>query len=331
MRQNGMLVGYGMATAVYPTNQQEASVKIEIAPDGIAVVKTAAHDLGTGAYTILAQIAAATLGIPVEQIVVRLGDTDFPPAPAAGGSQTSASVGSAVKVVSQKALAALKERAGADPASPVFQVAAKDVAVGHGRIFIMDNPSKGESISDLLRRNGGRPVVAQGSAVPPAKPGQDNTPSANPENIERYAKNAWGAQFAEIQIDPDLSTIRVTRLVGAFAAGKILNAKTAHSQIMGGIVWGVSMALLEQTVHDPVRGHVVNDNLADYLVPVNRDIPQIDCFFVDEPDHVVNPLGVKGIGEIGITGVAAAISNAVYHATGRRIRDLPITLDKLLA
>jgi xanthine dehydrogenase YagR molybdenum-binding subunit len=331
MRVGGMLVGYGMATATYPTNQQESTAKIEIKPDGSAVVKTAAHDLGTGAYTILAQIAAATLGISIDRIEVKLGDSDLPMAPVAGGSQTSASVGSAVKVTSEKALASLKERAAADSDSPLFQTKPKELTVASGRIFVSKDPSKGELISDLLQRNGGRPIAVQGSASPPSKPGNEEEPIEDPENIERYSKQAWGAQFVEIRIDPDLRQLRVARAVGAFAAGKILNAKTAHSQIMGGIVWGVSMALLEQTIHDPVRGRVVNDNLADYLVPVNPDIAAIDCFFVEEKDKVVNPLGAKGIGELGITGVAAAISNAVYHATGTRFRDLPITLDKLFA
>jgi xanthine dehydrogenase YagR molybdenum-binding subunit len=330
MTADGMLVGYGMATAVYPTNQQEATAKIEIKADGTASVKTAAHDLGTGAYTILAQITSETLGIPVGRIEVKLGDTDLPTAPAAGGSQTSASVGSAVKVACQKALASLKERASADENSPLFQIKAKELAVTNGRIFAAQDSSKGESVADLLGRNGSRPVTAQGSAAPPSKPGQD-TPVTDPEAMEKYSKYAWGAQFAEVRIDPALREIRVPRLVGAFAAGKILNAKTAHSQIMGGIVWGVSMALLEHAIHDPVKGHVVNANLADYMVPVNPDIRQIDCFFVDEPDKVVNPLGAKGVGEIGITGVAAAICNAVYHATGMRVRELPITLDKILA
>jgi xanthine dehydrogenase YagR molybdenum-binding subunit len=333
MRADGMLVGYGMATAIYPTNQQEATVKIEIKPDGSAVVSTAAHDLGTGAYTVIAQVASQTVGIPVDRVTVKLADTDLPMAPVAGGSQTTASVGSAVRVAGQKALSALKERAGADEQSPLYQKQSKDVLVAHGRIFVTDDPSRGESIASLLGRNGGRPISVKGSAAPPAKAGNEASEKEeeNPEDIERYGKNAWGAQFVEVRIDPDLRLLRVAKLVGAFAAGKIINPKTARSQIMGGIVWGVSMALFEHTEHDPVHGQVVNDNLADYLVPVNKDIPVIDCFFVDEVDKVVNPLGAKGIGEIGITGVAAAISNAVYHATGKRIRELPITVDKLLA
>jgi xanthine dehydrogenase YagR molybdenum-binding subunit len=330
MRDGGMLVGYGMATATYPTNQQEATAEVEIRADGSAVVKTSAHDLGTGAYTILAQVASGTLGIPVARIGVELADTNLPPGPVAGGSQTSASAGSAVKIASQKALAALKERAGADPQSPLFGSKAKELAVADGRIFKAADPSTGELMAELLNRNGGRPITVRGTASPPIKPGEESESQAGEQNIERYSKNAWGAQFVEVRIDPDLRLIRVERVVGAFAAGKILNAKTAHSQIMGGIVFGIGMSLFEQTVHDPVGGQVVTDSLADYLVPVNPDIRSIDCFFVDEPDKFVNPLGVKGIGELGATGIAAAIANAVYHATGIRVRRLPITLDQLL-
>jgi xanthine dehydrogenase YagR molybdenum-binding subunit len=331
MRNGNLLIGYGMATALYPTNQQEASVKIEIKADGSATVSTAAHDLGTGAYTVLTQAAAETLGIPVERITTKLGDSDLPMSPVAGGSQTTASSGSAVKMAALKAVASLKERAGADPKSPLFKKQAKEIDVGDGRIFVKGDPSKGETIAELLQRNGGRPIEGKADVTPPSRPGDANQSAGGSTNKEKFSKNAWGAQFVEVHIDPQLGKIRVPRLVGAFAAGKILNAKTAHSQIMGGIVWGLSMGLFEHTVHDPVRAKVVNDNLADYLVPVNPDVQTIDCFFVDEPDKEVNPIGAKGIGEIGITGVAAAISNAVYHATGKRIRELPITLEKLMA
>jgi xanthine dehydrogenase YagR molybdenum-binding subunit len=330
MRDGNWLVGWGMATATYPTNQMEASAKVRILADGRVVVSTAAHDLGTGAYTILAQIAADTLDVPIENVKVELADTVLPEAPGAGGSQTTASVGSAVNAACQKALSALKERASADPASPLSGKEAKTITVNDGRIFLKDSPSSGESIADLLRRNGGRPIEGKSDVSPPAKPNAEDEDAGAAQNVEQFSKHAWGAQFAEVRIDPQLGHIRVARWVGAFAGGRILNAKTAHSQIMGGIVWGISMALLEHTVYDPNRAKVVNDNLADYMVPVNADIPPIDCFFVEERDEHVNPIGVKGIGELGITGAAAAIANAVYHATGKRLRDLPITLDRLI-
>jgi xanthine dehydrogenase YagR molybdenum-binding subunit len=330
MREGGMLVGYGMATATYPTNQEESTAQAEIRADGSAVVSTAAHDLGTGAYTILAQIASDALGIAVSQIQVKLGDSRLPMSPGAGGSQTSASAGSAVSAACRKAQSALRERAIADPQSPFFQKQAKTIRVSQGKIELIDDSSITETIADLLGRNGGRAIAATATVGPPKKPTDPDLQSADPENIERFSKHAWGAQFAEVRIDPDLRELRVTRMLGAFAAGRILNPKTAHSQIMGAMVWGIGMALLERTVYDPSRGRVVTDSLADYLVPVNADIPSIECFFVDEPDRMVNPLGVKGIGELGITGAAAAIANAVYHATAIRVRDLPITLDMLL-
>lgn len=323
MRDGGWLLGCGMATATYPTNRQESAAAVQVRADGRAIVRTASHDLGTGTYTTMTQIAAQTLGFPPGQVKVELGDSTLPEAAVAGGSQTSASVGSAVQAACEKALSALKERANADPKSPVFERTSKAIAVGNGRIFLKDDPAKGEPIATLIQRNGGRPIEGKSDLVPPGE-----RPTG--EGDDPYSKHAWGAQFAEVRVHPRLGEVRVSRFVGAFAAARILNVKTARSQVMGGIVWGIGMALHEETVYDPNRGKVVNDNLADYLVPVNADVPTIDCFFVEEPDEHVNPLGVKGVGELGVTGAAAAVANAVYHATGQRIRDLPITLDKLL-
>lgn len=274
----------------------------------------------------MTQIAAETLGLPLDRVKVELADTTLPQAAVAGGSQTSASVGPAVQAACKKVLASAKERATADPKSPLFGKSAQDIEGGQGRLFLKDHPDIGETIASLLERNGGRPIEAQSDSAPPGADTQD--PGGKPP--EEFSKHAWGAQFAEVRIDQRLGEIRVSRFVGAFAAGRILNAKTARSQIMGGIVWGISAALLEHTVYDPNRAKVVNDNLADYLVAVNPDIPPIDCFFVEEHDPHVNPLGVKGIGELGITGAAAAVANAVYHATGKRLRDLPITLDQVM-
>lgn len=328
MKEGDELIGWGMATATYPTNRQESSAKVRLLADGRAIVSTAAHDLGTGTYTTMTQIAAETLGLPLENVKVELADTALPQAAVAGGSQTSASVGPPVKGACMKAIAALKERASADPASPLSNKQAKEIDVGEGRIFLKANPATGETIADLLRRNGGRPIEAMSDQAPPGAATSEDAGAAKPK--AEYSMHAWGAQFAEVRINARLGEIRVTRVVGAFAAGRILNPKTARSQIMGGIVWGISAALLEHTVYDPNRAKVVNDNLADYLVPVNPDIPPIDCFFVEEEDPHVNPLGVKGIGEIGITGIEAAVANAVFHATGKRLRDLPITLDQVL-
>jgi xanthine dehydrogenase YagR molybdenum-binding subunit len=325
-RHGNVLIGWGMATATYPTNRQESAAKARLLADGRAIISTAAHDLGTGTYTTMTQIAAETLGLPLDRVKVELADTTLPQAAVAGGSQTSASVGPAVQAACKKVLASAKERATADPKSPLFGKSAQDIEAGQGRLFLKDHPDVGETIASLLERNGGRPIEAQSDSAPPGADAQE--PGSKPP--EEFSKHAWGAQFAEVRIDQRLGEIRVSRFVGAFAAGRILNAKTARSQIMGGIVWGISAALLEHTVYDPNRAKVVNDSLADYLVPVNSDIPPIDCFFVEEKDPHVNPLGVKGVGELGITGAAAAVANAVYHATGKRLRDLPITLDQVM-
>jgi xanthine dehydrogenase YagR molybdenum-binding subunit len=282
------------------------------------VISTAAQDLGTGAYTILTQIAAEGLGLPIERVKVNLGDTTLPEGPVAGGSQTSASAGSAVQRACQKLLSAIKERAAADPESPLYGRPAGALAVGNGRIFLQSNPATGEAFSALLQRNGGRPLEGR----------SDITPA--PKTEDPYSKHAFGAAFAEVRINPRLGIIRVPRAVGAFAAGRILNPKTARSQLMGGMIWAISMALLEQTNYDPVRANPVNANLSEYLVPVNADIHQIDVVFVDEKDEHVNAIGVKGIGELGNTGLAAAVANAVHHATGRRLRDVPITLEQIL-
>ena len=336
MRDGNVLIGYGMATATYPTNRAESKARVRLLPDGRALVTVAAHDLGTGAYTILTQIAAETLGLHLDQVKVELGDSAFPEGPVAGGSQTSASVGSAVIGACEKVNQELFERAAADPQSPLHQREKSELAVGDGRVFLKADPSRGEPIAALLQRNGKRAIEADNEmkpselAISASPEGQGSGGKPKPPGPDAFSKHAWGAQFAEVRIDEQLREIRVSRFVGAFAAGRILNPKTARSQVLGGIVWGISMALHEHTVLDPRRGKIVNDNLADYLVPVNADIPAIDCFFVEEHDPHVNPVGCKGVGELGNTGSAAAVVNAIYHATGKRIRELPVTLDKLI-
>jgi xanthine dehydrogenase YagR molybdenum-binding subunit len=322
------LIGWGMGTATYPTNQVEAQVRVRLLADGRAIVSTASHDLGTGAYTILTQIAADELGLPPDRVKVELGDTALPEGPGAGGSQTSASTGSAVKRACTQTLQKLKERATADEASPLKGRSAPEMAVAEGRIFLKDNPATGETIADLLRRNGSRPLEGRSDVSPPVAHQTEDTSPAQPR--EQFSKHAWGAAFADVRVNQKLGEVRVERVVGAYAGGRILNPKTARSQIIGGIVWGIGMALREQTIYDPIHAKVVNDNLAEYLVPVNADVHKIDVLFVDEPDEHVNDIGAKGIGELGNTGIAAAIANAVYHATGKRLRDVPITLDQLL-
>jgi xanthine dehydrogenase YagR molybdenum-binding subunit len=317
MRDGNVLIGWGMATSVYPTHRTASSARAAIRNDGRILVESGTQDLGTGTYTVMTQMAADALGVPLEEVTFRLGETDFPETPVSGGSQTAASTGSAVHLAALALREKLVTLAISDAASPVYKAKTEDVLIDRSRIALRGARSKTEPLQALLRRHD----LVQLEAQVRAEPGDE---------IERYSMYAHGAQFAEVRIDADLGQVRVSRMIGCFAAGRILNARTARSQFQGGMVWGIGMALLEDSVMDERLGRIVNNNLADYHVPVNADVPAIDAFWVEERDEHVNPLGVKGIGEIGITGAAAAIANAVYHATGKRIRDLPITPDKLL-
>ena len=295
-RDGRMLVGMGMATSVYPANRREAEGLVRVFADGSALVQSAGVDIGTGAYTVFTQVAADALGIPVARVRTELGDTAMPSAPNAGGSALTASAGSAIKLAALDARAKLAALDGIDPGK-------LDSAEAYATILRRHNLSFIEGHSD-------------------AKSDADE---------QKFARFAFGSQFAEVRVDPELGEVRVTRFLGAFASGRILNARTARSQYMGGIVWGIGNALTEITRTDLRTGRIMTANLAEYLVPTCADVPDIDVLIVPEDDPHVNEIGVKGIGEIGIVGAAAAIANAVYHATGTRIRDFPITPEKLLA
>ena len=297
MRDGRLLVGMGVAGSTYPTHRSASSALVRVNADGTALVQSAGVDIGTGAYTVFTQIAAEQLGLPVEAVRIELGDSAFPAAPNAGGSQLTASAGSAIK------LAALDARA-------------KLLALARG------------DAGALLGGAGAIAALMRGAGVETIEGRADAKPA---EGAQSYAMHAFGAQFAEVRVDPDLGTVRVARFVNAFGSGRILNEKTARSQYIGGAVWGIGMALLEHTRHDERSGRIMTANLAEYLVPVNADVPAIEPIIIAEDDPHVNEIGVKGIGEIGIVGAAAAIANAVYHATGTRVRDLPITPEKLLA
>jgi len=317
MRDGTGWVGWGMATATYPAGQSPASAWASVRADGTALVRAGSQDIGTGTYTIMTQIAADALGLPLAKVRFELGDTDFPETPGSGGSRTAASVGSAVKRAGWQVRRGLIELAIADTGSPLHGRAPDDIDVSEGTLSSKAEPVKRDPIVDVL----GRAQRAELSARADVQEAATRKP---------YALHSFGAQFAEVHVDGALGSVRVRRMVGTFAAGTILNVKTARSQFIGGMVWGLGMALHEHTVRDPRSGRVVTRDLADYHVPVNADTPSIDVIMVPEEDPYVNEVGAKGIGEIGITGMAAAIANAVYHATGKRIRDLPITLDKLL-
>jgi xanthine dehydrogenase YagR molybdenum-binding subunit len=315
MREDGDLVGWGMATGVWEASQVPITVRIALTANGHAEVACAASDIGTGTYTIVAQVAADMLGLPLESITVRLGDSTLPQAPVEGGSWIAASVANGIVTTSNAIRAKLLGLAKAMPKSALAGAAPDDVALVDGKLVSKQDASRAISITDVMRHAKADRIVEE-RATTFADDG-------------KHAHNTHSAIFAEVKVDEQLGVIRVTRIVSAVAAGRILNAKTAHSQIMGGAIWGIGVALHEETLIDHKFGRVMNANIAEYHVPVNADVHDIEVIFVDEPDDIVNPLGIKGLGEIGIVGVAAAVANAVYHATGKRVRDLPITLDKL--
>jgi xanthine dehydrogenase YagR molybdenum-binding subunit len=315
MRDGSELVGWGMATGVWEALQMPAAARIVLTANGHAEVSCAASDIGTGTYTILAQVAADTLGLPLENITIRLGDSTLPQAPVEGGSWMAASASHAVATTAEEVRKELLALATATKGSPLADAKFEDILLADGKVVSKQDASRAVSIADAMRHG----------AIDRIEKEKTNS---FPDDSS-HARNTHSAVFAEVKVDEQLGIIRVTRVVSAVAAGRILNTKTAHSQIMGGVVWGIGMALHEETLYDHRFGRIMNANIAEYHVPVNADVHDIKVIFVDEPDEIINPLGIKGLGEIGIVGVAAAIANAVYHATGTRVRDLPITLDKL--
>ncbi len=318
MRDGDLLVGWGMATATYPAHKMSAAAKVELRSDNTATVQCATHDLGTGAYTAFTQISSEQLGLPFENVTFELGKSDYPFGPVAGGSNSTGTVGTAIHDVAQLLHKSLAEIAVKDTKSPLYNLKADDIAmVSPGRLGSKTDNAKSDSYSDILKRAGRDSIDAQSELKPPG------------EN-KKFAFQSFGAHFVEVKIDPLLPRVQVARVVSVMNCGRVVTAKQARSQIMGGVVMGIGMALTEETAYDPGTGLPVTRNLADYHVPTNADIPEIDIHFVGEPDFVFNPIGARGMGEIGITGIAAAIANAVYHATGKRVRDLPITPDKLI-
>lgn len=306
-----------MATAVYPTRRSPSKALARLNADGTFLVTAGTQDLGTGTYTIMTQVAAQTLGVPPNKVIFKLGDTRFPKTPVSGGSQTAASTGSAVYAAANALREKIAQMVISDQNSPLFNAPAADLDFGNSRVFLRNAPSKGVTFEELLKRAGKNNIEAMGDAAPGAEK-------------ESYSMYAFGAQFAEVHVDADLGQIKVAHMVGCFAAGRILNAKTARSQLVGGMIWGISMALYEDALMDLRLGRFVNNNLAEYHVPTNADVGVVEALWVDEQDAHINPIGAKGIGEIGITGSTAAIANAIFNATGVRVRDLPITPDKLL-
>jgi xanthine dehydrogenase YagR molybdenum-binding subunit len=321
MRDGKELVGWGVATGMWDAMFSKTSARAKISANGGLEVASAASDIGTGTYTVMTQVAADTLGLPVEQISAKLGDSSLPTAPVEGGSWMAASVGAAVQLACQSLGEKLLAAAGKVNGNPLGGAKMADITFTEGHLVLKSDTSVRVSFGEAMRA-----ADVDFFEV-------EETASAGLSGMisqMRKSRNTHSAIFAEVKVDEDLGVVRVTRVVNAVAAGRIINPKTARSQILGGVVMGIGMALHEETFMDARLGRFMNHNFAEYHVPVNADIHDIEVIFVDEPDPEVTPLGVKGLGEIGIVATAAAVANAIYHATGKRIRSLPITIDKIL-
>ena len=314
----GLLVGWGMGTAIFPALMFQAQARAVIRNDGTGVMEIGAHDMGQGAWTALAQIAADGLGLDLDTVEFRSGTSGLPDGGIAGGSAHTATAGMAIHSAGADAIARLADLATGNEHASLFGAGNAGVVARGGRLFRRDDETRSESYAEILTRAGLTQIEGQGKSA------------ADPAAQSSYAMYAHGAVFAEVKVDPELGQIRTTRLVGAFAAGRVINPRLVRSQYYGGMIWGVSFALQERAVMDPRSGRPTNPNLADYHVPVNADVPSLDAILAEENDPHVNALGIKGVGEIGITGTAGAVANAVWHATGIRVRQFPITLDRLI-
>jgi xanthine dehydrogenase YagR molybdenum-binding subunit len=312
-------IGWGMATETYPARRLPANALVRFQPDGRVLVASGTQEIGNGMYTVLTEVTAATLGMSASQVDARLGDTILPQAPMSAGSVSTASVVPAVQAAALQAKKTLLSLAISDQQSPVHGASIDEVDFKDGKIFARSSPEKLESFSDLLARHGNQPVEGTGAAEP------------DPNVGKNFSAHSFGAVFAEVSVDPRVGMPRVRRIVAVYDVGKIVNQKLARSQFIGGIVWGIGLALHEDTYVDSRTGRIANANLGEYHVPTNADVGEIDVSAIDIPDANINSLGARGIGEIGITGTGAAISNAIFHATGKRIRNLPITPEKLIS
>lgn len=318
VRQGNKRIGVGMATATYPANRSAAMATIRLEPNGRVYIGSGTQDLGTGMYTMMAQTVMQEVDVPWQQVDVKLGDSTLPKAPVSGGSQSTASVGPAVKDACAQLLLKLANMAIEDPTSPLHNSGAQDIIFKGGMLQSKQDPTKQEPLSASIARNKGQAIEEKGSGEP------------SQQAEKALSTHSWGAVFAEVAVDDSTHMVEVRRVVATYDIGILLNKKTGTSQLEGGIVWGIGTALTEETVLDNTFGKIVNNNLAEYHVPVNADAQKIEVSVIDTPDIKFNPQGGRGIGEIGITGIAGAIANAIYNATGKRVRDFPITLDKIM-
>jgi len=314
----GLLVGWGVGTAVFPALMFQGQARAVIRRDGTGVVEIGAHDMGQGAWTALAQIAADAVGLGIDQVEFRSGTSDLPDAGIAGGSAHTATAGMAIHNAGADVIARLADLAMGDERSPLFGAGNAGVVARDGRLFRRDDDSRSESYGEILARAGVAEIEGRGGSA------------SDPAAQSSFAMFAHGAVFAEVKVDPELGQVRATRLVGAFAAGRVINPRLVRSQYLGGMIWGVSFALHEHAVVDRRSGRTLNADLAEYHVPVNADVPSLEALLIDEHDPYVNALGIKGVGEIGITGTGGAVANAVWHATGIRVRRFPMKIGDLL-
>lgn len=320
MKRDGLTLGWGMAGCSWIAARFPAAASVQLRDDGSVRVASATQDIGTGTYTILAQLASQRTGAPLEQIEVALGDTALPEGPVSGGSMATASVIPAVLAAADSAISSLLTVAVTTPGSPFENRNPADLAFQDGRVFVkQDGPTKAVAFGELLRHANLRLVSGSGSS-----------PMSFGDPKPRFSTHSFGCHFVEVTWQPETARLRVSRVVTVMDAGRIINPLTARNQIVGGVVMGIGMALLEHTTYDPQNGAPINSSMADYIVAVNADVPPIEVHFLDYPDKEINELGARGIGEIGLAGVAAAITAAVHHATGVRVRELPVKIENLL-
>ena len=320
MKRDGLTLGWGMAGCSWMAERFAAAASLHLRDDGTVRIACATQDIGTGTYTVLAQLASEKTGVPLEKIEVALGDTALPEGPTSGGSMATASVIPAVLAAADGAISALLSVAVTTPGSPFENRKPDDLAFQDGRVFVkQDGLNKGVAFSDLLRLANLRLVSGSGSS--PMSLG-------NPK--PKFSMHSFGCHFVEVTWQPEIARLRVSRAVTVIDAGRIINPLTGRNQIVGGVVMGIGMALLEHTTYDPQNGAPINSSMADYIVAVNADVPPIEVHFLDHPDKEINEIGARGIGEIGLAGVAPAITAAVHHATGVRVRELPVKIEDLL-
>jgi xanthine dehydrogenase YagR molybdenum-binding subunit len=323
MKRDGLTLGWGMATAAWVAARFAAEANIQLRDDGTTRIACGTQDIGTGTYTILAQLAAETTGVAIDKVEVALGDTSLPEGPVSGGSMATASVIPAVLAAADDAIKSLITVATTTPGSPFEKRKNDELAFENGRVFVKaSGPASGVPFADLLRRADLRFVTGSGKS--------NATFGEEKKEKPKFSTHSYGCHFVEVTWQPEIARLRVNRVVSVMDAGRIINPLAGRNQIEGAVVMGIGMALFEHTTYDPQNGAPINSNVADYIMAVNADAPKLEVHFLDHPDKEINPLGARGIGEIGLAGIAAAITAATHHATGVRVRELPITIDKLI-